>query len=306
MIVKLKEKIKKDLKKVGLTDAQVKHSNKTPRIFLCGGQISQDSKSSRYKLTQHLKEKNKSLYPKIITADNFGDWYQDGGYKELLTLEKDIAGISSAIVIILESEGSIAELGSFVMEKKFIKKLFVIIEQKYIGRDKKSFINQGILEYLKKTSKSKQSISAISADRVEKMESYIKNILNAQNKKKTEVFEKELHSAFVIYEMIRAYRALTFTEIQLCLKEIKLLFEKENKKRIENLLFILEEFKWIKQQQKGTDIFYYVSKENQQISKIQLKYFDVNCLQADIINFYNENEKEGDRLELIKEKFKSG
>ena len=50
MLVKLKEKIKKDLEKVRLKHAQVKHSNKTPRIFLCGGQISQNSKSSRYKL----------------------------------------------------------------------------------------------------------------------------------------------------------------------------------------------------------------------------------------------------------------
>ena len=57
-----------------------------------------------------------------------------------------------AIVIILESPGAIAELGSFANHKELRDRLVVVIDEKY--RKAKSFIILGPVRYIKKNTKS--------------------------------------------------------------------------------------------------------------------------------------------------------
>ena len=86
---------------------------------------------------------------KIADIWHFNEWYQEGNYKDLLTLEKDIASMSGLVVIIPESAGSIAELGSFVMIEKIKKKLLIFIEAQYTN--KQSFIWNGIIKNFQQT-----------------------------------------------------------------------------------------------------------------------------------------------------------
>ena len=133
------------------------------RIFLCGGQMTTEGvtckerftnlfvknfnqkKSFRYQLMEYLSNTDKPFHSQIVIAENFEDWYEKG-YRDLLKLEEDIAALSNIIVIILESAGSIAELGAFAKNKKLGKKLFIVVQPEHA--DQKSFIWKGIVEYL--------------------------------------------------------------------------------------------------------------------------------------------------------------
>ena len=143
----LKQRIKTDLSKISLEKRNsIQISSK--KIFLCGGSIKSYSRSYRKKLYKKLEESNKDQKKKYVIADLFDDWNKDNLYKDLLIFEQHIAELSSAVVVILESEGAIAELGSFVMSKEFRKKMLVFVKAEY--RTHKSFIQEGILKHLKR------------------------------------------------------------------------------------------------------------------------------------------------------------
>ncbi len=281
------KKIKKDLKKIDLLISRI-GIDASPKIFLCGGPYKDEETtknnfstkplpctlSSRYRLIDQLKKQNNNFYPQIIIADafKFRDWYIKGKYKDLLTLEKDIAEMSGLIVIIPESPGSIAELGSFIMLKSIKKKLLIFIKDTHA--EKESFIWNGIIENFQQNT-SQQVFIGRESD-IEGMQDDIQKFLEKITKEIQKMAgsskfdnKKKSHQAFFIYEMIRVYGALEIQEIGICLKAVNLLGI--NMKKIKNLLFILEEFKWIKKTSKGNKKFYYIPKGGQKIGKTEFK-----------------------------------
>lgn len=71
----------------------------------------------------------------------------------LLDLENHLADSVNTIVIILESFGSIAEFGAFAVHAILKNKLLVVLNKKY--RRAKSFINQGLIKYIRGETDSK-------------------------------------------------------------------------------------------------------------------------------------------------------
>jgi len=73
--------------------------------------------------------------------------------KDLLSLENLLANSVNVVVILLQSAGTIAELGAFTNHKKLRDKLIVVVDPKH--KRSKSFINFGPLRYLKDKTESK-------------------------------------------------------------------------------------------------------------------------------------------------------
>lgn len=71
---------------------------------------------------------------------------------DLLSLENLLAESVHSVVIILESPGSIAELGAFANHSELRDRLVVVVDKKY--QNAKSFIILGPVRYLKKNTKS--------------------------------------------------------------------------------------------------------------------------------------------------------
>jgi len=120
------------------------------KIFMCGGLInepSSDYTTVRDCLYNYIKTKDTDLFEKIVLAEDIKKWLQDGEYTNLLDLEKDLAGLVSAIPLIVESPGSIAELGSFIYMEEVAKKLLIIISQN--DAETQSFINLGTINKFK-------------------------------------------------------------------------------------------------------------------------------------------------------------
>lgn len=118
-------------------------------IFFCGGKCSEidaDYCSMRHYLYHHLRKKHDAVFKNLRLAETINDWYRGGHYNDLLTFEKDIAGLAEKIVIFVESPGSIAELGSFSQIDEIRDKLVVFISDAYFNKD--SFIRNGPISFL--------------------------------------------------------------------------------------------------------------------------------------------------------------
>lgn len=123
-----------------------------PIIFVCGGSLEKeldetDQKYSFESLRQyfidHAFAHNSSL--NLRTAEELKDYLKI--YNDLLEFESDIANVCDLILIILESSGSLTELGVFIGNEEFSKKLVVIRNRSHSQED--SFINLGPLLVLK-------------------------------------------------------------------------------------------------------------------------------------------------------------
>lgn len=137
---KLAAKIRKDIYKPA-------YSFKTT-IFLCGAEISNKNKL-RYKISKQLRSyKYFFKYDIIYPEDIFDELLYSSKTKDVLSLESLLADSVDSIVLIPESPGSFAELGTFSNDIKLRKKMICIVDKKY--RKKRSYINQGPLKLIKK------------------------------------------------------------------------------------------------------------------------------------------------------------
>jgi hypothetical protein len=121
-------------------------------IFLCGGSKTEaPDDSTRYardSFLQYLRVKHPDLDKRIILAEAIVDWFDDGFYDDLLSLEKDLAHLSVLTVLFVESPGSIAELGSFSLLEPVAGKLLPVFQNCFF--ESRSFIDLGPRRYLKK------------------------------------------------------------------------------------------------------------------------------------------------------------
>lgn len=119
----------------------------TVTVFLAGGSAV-PGKSIRSLVREELKGRPyvrgfDVLYPEELFAELLS---KKSGH-DLLSLENMLAESSHAVIIIVESPGSIAELGAFVNSEVLPSKLVVIVNKKH--RNDKSFIMLGPVAQLR-------------------------------------------------------------------------------------------------------------------------------------------------------------
>ncbi|WP_051540517.1 retron St85 family effector protein [Clostridium ihumii] len=122
-------------------------SSEIPKfVFVCGKQIINesgvviDSKqlNENENKRQFLIDK---LSSKTLICTISEKIYDSSSMIDTLTFEELLAELSEDIIIIIESPGTICELGAFTVKNKFFEKLIVINDKRY--KDEKSFINEG-------------------------------------------------------------------------------------------------------------------------------------------------------------------
>ena len=122
-------------------------------IFLCGGKVEPaagDEPSLRALFYQHLKEHEPNLFKRVLLAELANKWSKaTKHYEHLLQLEGDLAHLSAVILLLVESAGSIAELGAFCFDPILFEKLIAVLEFKF--QDDESFIQDGPVAKLKNT-----------------------------------------------------------------------------------------------------------------------------------------------------------
>jgi len=73
--------------------------------------------------------------------ESYPEWNTFEGYQNLIDFETDAGCLSRAIVLFLESPGSLAELGAFCMDDDLRRLLFIVVEEEHYTSD--SFIKLG-------------------------------------------------------------------------------------------------------------------------------------------------------------------
>ena len=115
--------------------------------FLCGGTTDASAKHFTSVRDYIIKKADDLLGGvKHVLAEVIADDFDQRLYDDLISLETDVANISSAIVLVCESPGSIAELGAFSQVPDISSKLLAFVERTLY--QKKSFIRDGPVRYL--------------------------------------------------------------------------------------------------------------------------------------------------------------
>lgn len=154
--IKLSTKIREDIYKPAY--------NFKTTIFLCGAKLDYKDKI-RYKIAERFKSFRYSfMYDLVFPEEIFDELLNSAKTKDLLSLENLLADSVDAIVLIPESPGSFAELGSFANDSKLRKKIICIIDKKF--KKDKSFINKGPVKLIKNSNKF--AIIFVDPDNIEK------------------------------------------------------------------------------------------------------------------------------------------
>lgn len=128
-----------------------------PKIaFLCGGTptpIFDTQNNKRYfpSVRSFVAAKLQVVCSSLVfvNAEDVKDWSSYNIYSDLIEFERDVAHICKSIVLFVESPGSIAELGSFVVIKEISRKLIVFVNKGLITED--SYLALGPLKKLDST-----------------------------------------------------------------------------------------------------------------------------------------------------------
>ena len=159
----------------------------TLNIFLCGADTGRTD-SFRHLLNIEFQKyaKFNVVYPEFIFATLLNQKESN-----LLELEDELASYVDLIIIPLEGQGTLAEIGAFAVNKKLLPKIIAINDIRY--KNAKSFINLGPIDLIKKTSSSnlfyftkgkekdilEDLVDSISSKRFPKKDSYdLLNIFN--------------------------------------------------------------------------------------------------------------------------------
>lgn len=301
MTLKYDDKRLESLAHISLENSRIVLTH--PILFLCGGQV--DIKSAapisvRGALVEYLHKAQCHLADSITLAEDFKDWLHDAVYKDLLAFESDIAHISSLIVIILESPGALAELGLFVKHKALKNKILVFVRQDHY--EESSFIRLGPLRYLQGVKESSvcsypwnndDLAGSLSTSLKEMREDILGAISNRDGSEAFNI-DNEGHIAFVIYEVVKVFRALKLMEIETYLQTIGINISRDKLKR---LIFLLGKFNLIGSSKRGHVDYYYIT-----LDVVMVEFagkFEPTKVKLAAQQYYATNDSEAKRMHVI-------
>jgi len=264
-----------------------------PQIaFLCGGEpgtlTDSDDSGAIKQLLPFLRSRPKQYFPSIRSfisqlltirnsnlrcqnAEDIKDWNSYSAYEDLIEFEKDIAHICKAIVLFVESPGSIAELGSFTIIPEITKKLIIFVHSEF--SDATSFISLGPIKRIQnefndkihfipwemeKRSINGESVSVVLENSMKHWGPYacdaIKDFVDTKIKidHSSEENSRTKETLF-IHDIAILFKAITTDEIYDYFKFIK---HQVDKKTIERSIFCLEKLDLIRPVNRGHKTYY--------------------------------------------------
>lgn len=234
---------------------------------MCGGPTdicSQRPVSIRDAIYRELAS-DAALERRIRVAEHYKDWAHESIYRDLVSFERHLAELSSVIVLVLESPGSIAELGLFSIIEEFQAKLLVFIETDHYKSS--SFIKLGPVDFLEKVHNNSAECHrwTVEVDRHPRFDPTAAQALQPELaeailKRATKLtpghkFRKEswLDTALLLCDLLNLCSALTLREIRALLENLG---NPKAESELKQFLFILERVGLLAVEPKGDQRFY--------------------------------------------------
>lgn len=280
-------------------------------IFLCGGPTdirSTQPLSIRDAIHRELV-KQREVEGRIRVAEHYKDWSHDAIYRDLVSFERHIAELSSVIVLVLESPGSIAELGLFSVIDEFQRKLLIFVETDHY--QSASFIKLGPIDYLEKVhnnvaechrwSRGKGRLAVFDASAAAQLQPELAEAVRVRAKTPTpeRSFDAAnwLDGALLVCDLLGLYSALTLREIRQLLERIGCARSESD---VRQLVFLLERVGLLAMEPKGDQRFYVGIDERQHVRLSFLdQHFDAMRFRSDLLAHYEKEDKK--RFRAIQE-----
>jgi hypothetical protein len=239
----------------------------SPIVLLCGGPVAlkERAEDPDPPLASLRDAITRSVPPyEIFRPEEIQVWHNDGIYKNLMDFEADLASICSLVVVILESAGSLVELGAFSQFPDLSKKLIAVKSSGF--SETPSFINLGVLRYLKERQSSCvknypwdiHSPTQIAQHVIDDVISDIADELSSLGKGQRFKAGLTTHIIVLICEIVRLMTALKESEILEYLKVFEIELSKE---KLRSKLFLLEKFRLLDRVEYSDSVFYMRGKE---------------------------------------------
>jgi hypothetical protein len=236
-------------------------------VFLCGGRTIDSARppTSLRDYIYRTRQLQKRFKANIVLAEKALQIYRDTNYSDLISFEEDIATISSVVLVIAESGGSLAELGAFSTNETTRKSLRVIAQQKYAKAE--SFIRYGPIErvikagqrdfvgyYPWRVTKAGRFVKASAQLHYAEIRNFITDHLDAVPASELYRLHVERQSFYVIYWVIYLSLAVSVSDLY---SYVTSLIPKIATSEIRNKLYCMELAGWIyRSAYSGKDYFY--------------------------------------------------
>jgi hypothetical protein len=168
-----------------------------PVIFLCGATASKSRDAVRGYLAKHTPDLD------IFYAEKVWQEIVSLGERDALQMEEELAKLADLIIVIVESAGTLTELGAFSLSPSLRKKLLPIVDERY--RHDSSFITNGPLHWINEESAfgptiyTTLSMVLSAADQIEER---VKRIPDSHSIKIDDLSTSPKHLLFFIYDLI--------------------------------------------------------------------------------------------------------
>lgn len=270
-------------------------------IFLCGGPTDIKSVhpvSIRDAIHRELA-KDRDIEDRIRVAEDYKDWSHDAIYRDLVSFERHLAELSSVIVLVLESPGSIAELGLFSIIDEFKNKLLVFIETRHYQED--SFIKLGPINYLEKTHNNAAECHRWTQGRggvfdpvaAEQLQPELAEAIKLRAGKPTPErnFDPDtwLDSALLACDLLGLCSALTIRELRQLLVGLGC---NRSESEVKQIVFLLERVGLLTMEPKGDQRFYISTTEREHLKfGFKDENFDIMRFRSDLLANYAAEDK---------------
>jgi hypothetical protein len=168
-----------------------------PVIFLCGAAGSKSRDAVRGYLARHTPGLD------IFYAEKVWQEIVSLGERDALQMEEDLAKLADLIIVIVESAGTLTELGAFSLSPSLRQKLLPIVEKKH--REDSSFITNGPLHWIDVESAFTPTIYttlSMVLSAVDQIEERIKRIPESHSIKLDDLSCSPKHFLFFIYDLV--------------------------------------------------------------------------------------------------------
>ena len=228
-------------------------------IFICGKRDS----SKRTKIVKYFKKHNPNYI--FFNAEDAWDIIKETPPKlNALKLEEKLATFADAILIIVESFGSVAELGAFAISEKLRLKLIVIINEKYQKAD--SFISIGPINWVDNESMFGKTMYENFNNILHSCECLDTKLRKRGSIKQRKIIRqnsliyenmtgKDL--LFFIIELISIFEYTTFENLSYCMEKILSIKDKELISTILSLAVAIKYVHKIPIKNKESDVLFY-------------------------------------------------
>lgn len=280
-------------------------------IFLCGGptDVRSHTPISIRDAIQRELVRDRDIENRIRIAEDYKDWAHDSTYSDLVSFERHLAELSSVIVLVLESPGSIAELGLFSIIEEFKKKLLIFVETNHYQSD--SFIKLGPIDYLEKIHGNSAEChrwlsgngrlatfdSSLAAELQPELADAVRSRAIKPIPERNFKSDNWLDGALLICDLLSLCSALTLRELRQLLIALGC---DRTESDVKQLLFILQRVGLLAMEPKGNQRFYVGIDPREHLQfAYRDEHFDAMRFRSDLLRHYEKEDKK--RFRAIQE-----